>query len=1134
MKSILKRLSAVLALVLLSILTAAAQEVTIDSLKYRLNPDDRTASVSGYIQGIREAVIPATIKVDNVEYTIVKLDGFNNCSSLTSITIPNSVTTLGDRCFNGCSSLTSIEIPESVTSLGDLCFSGCGSLTNITLPKSVTSLDDECFSHCNLKTLYCLTKTPSICTSKTFKDFNQSTCLLYVNDVDAYRVADGWKNFTKIYKIYRTDTILADGLKYLINLDTQNATLIANTSKYSGYITVPATITVDHTKYKVTAFGDDCFNGCTNLTGIELPSTLVSLGDYCFRNCWKLDQVSMPKSLTSIGISCFNGCRGLTDVVIGKSVTTLGDSCFYGCYDMTSISLPETLKSLGNRCFQGCYELASITLPTSVTTLGNNCFNDCRGLKHIDLSPSTKTISHNCFDGCNNLTDVTIPEGVTTLDNGCFANCTRLKYITLPNTLTTIKWQAFIYCSGLKKVDLPNSVTSLGVGCFSYCSSLKEVTLSTSLTSLPEKCFWRCDSLDNVTIPESVKSLGNRCFEDCLSLTKIAIPKSVTILHEFCFKDCSSLTSIEYSDSLRELGEGAFWGCYRLNNVKLPETLTAIPNSLFQGCSSLTDINFPKSVTSFGDYAFAGCGILNMTIPETVASIGERCFTGCRDLRSVILPNSIKSLPELCFMGCTSLKSVYIPESITQLNYWCFRDCDSLQTIVLPRTFNNMSYGAFYGDSLTTIICAAQTPPIVEVVGRTFEHCNISNCTVYCPDIDAYKSAPDWGGMKEYCKLPDEVTVSVPETGYTTLYYGYYNLTVPENVSALVYNYDGSSSTLKVSMVYEPGSTIPAGTAVVIKAKKGDYKFTVSNNKGQKPEHSNLYGFDVPVLNFILGMDHYYTLGLNADNDASSIGYYWKNEYGSFFDVKAHEAFLALPVTASEKGFKFSDAITEFTIDQNSRSNDIIEGENITVTVKRTFNDNAWNSLVLPFAMNNKQLSSAFGSDAKFAKYTGTTQQSDGTYTLNFETTTEMEPNKPIFVWGANSNVFTVEGVTVVKSDATFLPANAAFSFSGVYNRTTMDEGDWYISSDNNLYKSEGYETVKATQAVFHPIGAAADANGLSFSIDGIVTGIGAFNADNIVPDSDAQAPMYNIAGQRVNSSYKGVVIRKGKKIINK
>lgn len=1088
MRTILQRLSAAIILALLSILTAAAQEITIDSLKYRLNPDDRTASVSGYINGIREAVIPAIIKVDNVEYTVVRLD---------------------DCCLYAGHPF-SITIPETVTSLG----------SHITdeYELSVT----------------CLAKTPPMCEENAFDEHDKRYYTLFVRaDADAYKKTIGWKDFPSIHRIYINNTVIKDNFKYSLNPETKEATLIANTSKYSGYITVPETITVDNTKYKVTAFGDDCFNGCTNLTGIELPPTLVSLGDYCFRNCWKLDQISMPKSLTTIGISCFNGCRGLTDVVIGNSVTTLGDSCFYGCYGMTSISLPKTLKSLGNSCFQGCFGLTSITLPASVITLGSNCFNGCKELKYIDLSPSIKTIRHNSFDGCVNLTDVTIPEGVTTLDKECFANCTRLKYITLPNTLTTIKGWAFIYCRGLKKIDLPNSVTSIGDSCFLRCSGLKDVSLSTSLTSLPRECFMGCDSLDNVTIPESVTSLGSECFRECYSLTEIVIPKSVTTLPECCFTDCYRLNSIEYSDSLKDICGDAFRGCYSLKNIKLPETLTTIRDHVFAGCTSLTEIRIPKSVTSFGEYAFAGCGLINMIIPETVTSIGYRCFSGCSDLRSVILPNSITSLPDCCFEYCKRLASVYIPESITQLSYWCFRDCDSLQTIILPKTFYNMYYAAFYGDSLTTIICTAQIPPKVEFVGRTFESCNISNCTVYCPDVDAYKSAPDWGGMKEYCKLPDEVTVSVPETGYTTLYYGYYNLAVPENVSAFVYHYDGSS-TLKVSMVYGPGSTIPAGTAVVIKAKKGDYKFAVSNSKGQKPEYSSLYGFDVPVLNYILGMDRYYKLGLNTENDSSSIGYYWGNEYGSSFNVKAHEAFLALPVTASEKGFKFSDAITKFTIDQNSRLNDIIEGENAIVTVKRTFNDNAWNSLVLPFAMNKEQLSSAFGSDAKFAKYTGTTQQADGTYILNFETTTEIEPNTPIFVWGANSNAFTLEGVRVVKSDATFIPADAAFSFSGVYNRTTMDEGDWYISSDNNLCKSEGYETVKATQAVFHPIGAAANANGLSFSIDGIVTGIGAINAENVVPDIDAQAPMFNLAGQRVNSSYKGVVIRKGKKIFNK
>ena len=88
---------------------------------------------------------------------------YDNCSGLTSITIPSSVTSLGYSCFSGCSRLTSITIPSSVTSLGNACFYDCSSLSSITLPSSVTSLGYHCFTGCSgFETVYFKGKVPKL------------------------------------------------------------------------------------------------------------------------------------------------------------------------------------------------------------------------------------------------------------------------------------------------------------------------------------------------------------------------------------------------------------------------------------------------------------------------------------------------------------------------------------------------------------------------------------------------------------------------------------------------------------------------------------------------------------------------------------------------------------------------------------------------------------------------------------------------------------------------------------------------------------------------------------------------------------------------------------------------------------
>lgn len=147
-----------------------------------------------------------------------------------------------------------------------------------------------------------------------------------------------------------------DGFKYILDSDTKTATLLPNTEKYAGdKIVIPESVKAkDGNDYKVTAFGDGCFSGCSGLTSITIPS-----------------------SVTSLGKRCFSGCRGLTSITIPSSITSLGDYCFAACSSLTSITIPSSITSLGDWCFSGCSGLTSITIPSSITSLGDYCFNEC-------------------------------------------------------------------------------------------------------------------------------------------------------------------------------------------------------------------------------------------------------------------------------------------------------------------------------------------------------------------------------------------------------------------------------------------------------------------------------------------------------------------------------------------------------------------------------------------------------------------------------------------------------------------------------------------------------------------------------------------------------------------------------------
>ena len=306
-----------------------------------------------------------------------------------------------------------------------------------------------------------------------------------------------------------------DGFKYLLDSDTKTATLVPNTEKYAGDVVIPESVKAkDGNDYKVTAFGDECFIGCSGLTSITIPSSVTSLGKRCFSGCSGLTSITIPSSVTSLGESCFIACKSLASITISSSVTSLGKSCFYGCIGLTSITIPSSVTSLGEWCFNNCYSLTSITIPSSVTSLGKYCFSGCIGL-----------------------TSITIPSSVTSLGEACF-----------------------YCCSALTSITIPSSVTSLRDRCFDGCHSLISITIPSSVTSLGESCFWGCSSLTSITIPSSVTSLGGACFSGS-GLTSITIPSSVTSLGGYCFVDCTNLESIYFKGKCS----------YFISNTEIPK-----------------------------------------------------------------------------------------------------------------------------------------------------------------------------------------------------------------------------------------------------------------------------------------------------------------------------------------------------------------------------------------------------------------------------------------------------------------------------------------------------------------------------------------------------------------------------------
>ena len=588
---------------------------------------------------------------------------FRNLTSIKEIIIGDEVTSICDHAFYGCTGLTSVTIGNSVKTIGISAFDGCTGLTNITIPNSVTSIGNSAFSGCTGLTSVTIgnsVKTIGIAA------FGRCTGLTNITIPNSVTYIDLYAFYDTYIKSFTIGTGVLTIKREVFSNSSRPAKVIwlTNTPP-DGY--QEATGTVNYV-------ANDSYKNLSNKTVYPFLSSLFEVDGV------KYVPVS-PSERTCDAIDCAYN-ESAERITIGKTVAYKG--------------IDMTIKNV-NR----------------YVCCGNPYIED------VDLSFDSN-LGNYAFQGCTSIAKVNI-RNVGKIGDYSFQNCSALETATLGKEITSIGQYAFGGCSKLQGVVIPDAVTSVGSYAFSGCNSMMSARMGTGITSINDYVFHNCSSLTDMQIGSNVKTIGTCAFQNCSSLPTIQIPKSVTNIQGYVFSGCKSLKAVRMDDQETELKLGC-------NDSK----------PLFADCPL--------------DSVYIG---RNISYP-TISNYGYSPFYRNTTLRSVTITDKETEISQNEFYGCTNLKNVSIGDGVTTIGDWAFSGCSSLDYFAFGNNVKTIGKEAFSDcTAMTRIISHATTPPTCG--SQALDDINKWNCTLSVPEgsITAYQQADQW---KDFFFMDNDMT----------------------------------------------------------------------------------------------------------------------------------------------------------------------------------------------------------------------------------------------------------------------------------------------------------------------------------------------------------------------------------------
>lgn len=615
---------AIACLVLLVVcLSAYSQTLSINGVKYSIN--NGSAIVTGFESSLSgDVVIPTSVEYKGTSYNVteVKDHAFIRANDITSVTVPEGVSTIGQMAFTFCNNLTRAKLPQSATKLDKNIFARCSKLESVTMSNNIEVIPEKMFQDC--------TSLTSLTIPGKLKKI-ENGAFYCCNNIKVIKLPDGLMSIGEY---------AFGGCNHLATIN------------------IPST---------VTEIGNDAFSNC-GITELFIPKGIVSgVNRFGLSKCRYLKTVTVDKENPKYYTE--------DNIVYCKNDTLVA---YPGGIDVQE-NIPSNVKAIAPFAFDGKSGPFNIKFPSQLSYIGEFAFSNCGITGDIDIPGTVKKISGNAFAYDVKLTSVRINEGTNEIDNYAFYSDGNITAVHLPSTINKIGRAAFHACSNLSDITIPSNVTEIGEFAFGALP-ITEITIPKNLKKIPQMAFDNCKNLKTVNLPKELETIEYAAFRDNISLTAFDLPANVKEVNSGAFIGCNAMKSININES-----NEAYTSVDGVLMSKDKTRLVAYPGGLTEGYTVpayvkyvngeafhdalIGSVEFSEGVEEIGRYAFGGCQQLkDITIPATIKSIAPYAFTNCGILESVsvkckepveITGDAFSPMPETTLYVPTGSKAKY-------------------------------------------------------------------------------------------------------------------------------------------------------------------------------------------------------------------------------------------------------------------------------------------------------------------------------------------------------------------------------------------------------------------------------------------------------------------------------------------